>query len=87
MQVCPESEAEEVLLPTECLPYMQPSPDMPFTAKHARQQASIVGHMKQAGLLKVNYPAQAQLTQVKLMCCFMWPVNTYDTASPRAVCY
>lgn len=33
---------------------MQPDNMRPFSIKHAQQQASIVGHMHQAGLLQVK---------------------------------
>ena len=43
-----------MLRPTECEPYLQPDKARPFSQRHALQQASILGHAQQAGLLQVS---------------------------------
>ena len=59
-QVCGASEdaVEELLdggaaLPGEGTDGQRSAGDRPFSAKHARQQASIVGHLRRLGLLEV----------------------------------
>ncbi|KAL0025254.1 hypothetical protein WJX77_010713 [Trebouxia sp. C0004] len=51
-QACSEQERLHPLTPPECEAYLKPDNERPFSLKHAQQQASIVGHMKQSGLLQ-----------------------------------
>ncbi|DBA70544.1 TPA: hypothetical protein ACH3X2_011942 [Trebouxia sp. C0005] len=51
-QACSEQERLQPLTPPECEAYLKPDNERPFSLKHAQQQASIVGHMKQSGLLQ-----------------------------------
>ena len=60
-QVCGASEdaVEELVdgdaaLPGEGAEGQRSAGDRPFSAKHARQQASIVGHLRRLGLLEVT---------------------------------
>lgn len=53
-QVCADPEQLQPLSPPECDAYLQPDNIRPFSLKHAKQQASIVGHMREAGLLQVR---------------------------------
>ena len=39
----------------QCDAYLKPDNERPFSLKHAKQQASIVGHMHLAGLVKVGF--------------------------------
>ena len=64
MQVCGTSgdAVEELVdggaaLPGEALGAGRALGDRPFSAKHARQQASIVGHLRRLGLLDVRRKA------------------------------
>lgn len=62
IQVCGEPSAAAEVIPRECLPIMEqsgrPMPDTQhvkaFAIKHARQQAAILGQMRQAGLLQAR---------------------------------
>ena len=54
VQACPDLKRLQYLEPKACQAYLQPDNMRPFSLKHAQQQASIVGHMQQAGLLKVK---------------------------------
>ena len=49
-QVCPAAPEAQELKP-DGAPLYQQDPLRPFSLKHARQQASIVGHMERTGLL------------------------------------
>lgn len=50
---CSEPLPERVCCPPACEPYMKPDSLRPFSLKHARQQASIVGNMEAEGLLQL----------------------------------
>ena len=54
-QVCRLPEHLQQMLPDESRAYMQPDNLRPFSLRHAIQQASIVGNMLAAGLLKVCF--------------------------------
>lgn len=77
--MCAEPEQLQPLSPPECKDYLQPDNIRPFSLKHAKQQASIVGHLKQAGLLQVWHlalpvqqsvlsPKQQPVTQNAMSC-------------------
>ena len=55
LQVCALQEPVQQLEPAACQPYLQADNVRPFSMKHAQQQASMVGHMQQAGLLEVMF--------------------------------
>ena len=59
MQLSLDGEHKEILMPAECQQFMAPSQDKAFHPKHAKQQASILGHMKEAGLLQVRIQLRA----------------------------
>ncbi|GAB4817542.1 hypothetical protein N2152v2_004588 [Parachlorella kessleri] len=52
-QLCgPQPEPLHALLPPEAQPFMRPEANRPYSVKHASQQASIIGNMRRAGLLR-----------------------------------
>ena len=72
VQVCSGAEELQVLQPASCQEHLQPDNLRPFSLKHAQQQASIVGHMQQAGLLQVANPPFWQLGKTEsLLCIFV----------------
>ena len=54
LQACSEQERLQHLAPSACEAYLQPDNERPFSLKHSQQQASIVGHMQQSGLLQAS---------------------------------
>ena len=52
--MCSDEQPVQYLEPEACQAYLQPDNLRPFSLKHAQQQASIVGHMQQIGLLQVR---------------------------------
>ena len=64
VQVCLCEEPCSTLRPSECEPNLQPSKAQPFSLRHALQQASILGHAQQAGLLQVGSAVQSLQSRV-----------------------
>lgn len=55
-QVCSQPPAQRVLCPDRCQALIERAgcPDQPYSEKHARQQASIVGNMQNFSLTEVK---------------------------------
>lgn len=51
-QICSDEQPVQYLELEACQAHLQPDNHRPFSLKHAQQQASIVGHMQQIGLLQ-----------------------------------